>query len=51
MGEWLALCSAGCFAAANVTITRGAAKGQDNGAFLSILLTMAIAGAWWLLPA
>jgi drug/metabolite transporter (DMT)-like permease len=49
MGEWLALCSAGCFAAANVTITRGAVKGQDNGAFLSILLTMAIAGAWWLL--
>ena len=48
MGEWLALCSAGCFAAANVTITRGAAKGQDNGAFLSILLTTAIAGAWWL---
>lgn len=48
MGEWLALCSAGCFAAANVTIMRGAARGQDNGAFLSILLTMAIAGAWWL---
>lgn len=48
MGEWLALCSAACFAAANVTITRGAAKGKDNGAFLSILLTMAIAGAWWL---
>lgn len=48
MGEWLALCSAGCFAAANVTITRGVAKGQDNGAFLSILLTMSIAGAWWL---
>ncbi len=48
MGEWLALCSACCFAAANVTITRGAAKGQDNGAFLSILLTMSIAGAWWL---
>lgn len=48
MGEWLALCSAGCFAAANVTIARGVAKGQDNGAFLSILLTMSIAGAWWL---
>jgi drug/metabolite transporter (DMT)-like permease len=48
MGEWLALCSAGCFAAANVTITRGAAKGKDNGAFLSILLTLAIAGGWWL---
>lgn len=48
MGEWLALCSAACFAAANVTITRGAVKGQDNGAFMSILLTMSIAGAWWL---
>jgi drug/metabolite transporter (DMT)-like permease len=48
MGELLALCSAACFAAANVTITRGAAKGKDNGAFLSILLTMSIAGAWWL---
>jgi drug/metabolite transporter (DMT)-like permease len=49
MGELLALLSACCFAASNVTITRGAgAKGQDNGAFLSILLTAAIAGAWWL---
>lgn len=49
MGELFALCSACCFAAANVTITRGAgAKGQDNGAFLSILLTAAISGGWWL---
>jgi drug/metabolite transporter (DMT)-like permease len=49
MGELLALCSACCFAAANVTVTRGAgAKGQDNGAFLSILLTAAIGGGWWL---
>jgi drug/metabolite transporter (DMT)-like permease len=49
MGELFALCSACCFAAANVTITRGAgAKGQDNGAFLSILLTATIGGAWWL---
>ena len=49
MGELLALLSACCFAASNVTITRGAgAKGQDNGAFLSILLTVAIAGSWWL---
>lgn len=49
MGELLALLSACCFAASNVTITRGAgAKGQDNGAFLSILLTAAIAGTWWL---
>ena len=49
MGEWLALLSACCFAASNVTITRGAGtKGQDNGAFLSILLTTGIAGAIWL---
>jgi drug/metabolite transporter (DMT)-like permease len=50
MGELLALCSACCFGAANVTITRGAgAKGEDNGAFLSILLTAAIGGGWWVL--
>ena len=49
MGEWLALLSACCFAASNVTITLGAdAKAQDNGAFLSILLTAGIAGALWL---
>lgn len=49
MGELLALCSACCFAASNVTVTRGAgAKGTDNGAFMSILLTVAISGAWWL---
>lgn len=49
MGEWLALLSALCFAASNVTITRGVgADGQDNGAFLSILLTAGIAGALWL---
>jgi drug/metabolite transporter (DMT)-like permease len=50
MGELLALFSAGCFAASNVTITRGAGgKGKDNGAFLSILLTAALGGAMWLL--
>jgi len=49
MGEWLALLSACCFAASNVTIMRGAsAKGQDNGAFLSILFTAGIVGAIWL---
>jgi drug/metabolite transporter (DMT)-like permease len=48
MGEWLALLSASCFAASNVTIMRGAgASGQENGAFLSILLTTGIAGAMW----
>jgi drug/metabolite transporter (DMT)-like permease len=43
----LALLSACCFAAANVTIVRGA-KSQDNGAFLSILMTAVIAGAAWI---
>lgn len=44
MGEFFALFSAVCFAAANVTITRGAREGgQDNGAFLSILLTALVA--------
>ncbi|OIQ98758.1 EamA-like transporter family protein [mine drainage metagenome] len=47
MGDLLALLSACSFAGANVTITRGA-NGQDNGAFLSILVTTVIAGAIWL---
>ena len=48
MGECLALLSACCFAASNVTIMRSAgAKGQDNGAYLSILLTAVIAGLAW----
>ena len=48
-GELFALASAACFAAANVTIVRGAAPGDaDNGAFASLLLTSAIAGAGWL---
>jgi drug/metabolite transporter (DMT)-like permease len=49
VGELFALLSATCFASANVTIMRGAgAKGQDNGAFLSILLTAGIAAMLWL---
>ena len=44
MGEFFALLSAACFATANVTITRGSIAGNaDNGAFLSILLTAAVA--------
>jgi drug/metabolite transporter (DMT)-like permease len=44
MGEIFALLSATCFATANVTLTRGSTSGDaDNGAFLSILLTAAIA--------
>ena len=46
MGEFFALFAAVCFAAANVTITRGVREGgQDNGAFLSILLTALVAFA------
>ncbi|MEP7207225.1 MAG: EamA family transporter [Casimicrobiaceae bacterium] len=44
MGELAAVVSTLCFAAANVTITRGAARdAADNGAFLSILMTAALA--------
>ena len=45
IGDLFALGSAACFAAANVTIVRGSAPGDDdNGAFVSLLLTGAIAG-------
>ena len=43
MGGWLALLSDCYFAAQNMAIMSGAgAKGQDNGAFLSILLMAGI---------
>ena len=49
MGDVFSVLAAVCWAAANVTIARGAGgKGDDNGAFLSILLTAAIAGVVWL---
>ena len=49
MGDALALLSATFFAVANVTIVRGTAPGDDdNGAFVSLLLTTAIAGAGWI---
>jgi drug/metabolite transporter (DMT)-like permease len=48
-GDALALASATCFAVSNVTIARGARpEGEDNGAFVSLLLTTLIAGAGWL---
>lgn len=48
MGELCALLSALCFATANVTIMRGAEPGaEDNGAFLSILMTTVIALVVW----
>jgi drug/metabolite transporter (DMT)-like permease len=52
MGDLLALISALCWAAANVTIGLGirshrGGKGADNGAFLSILLTTVLAALVW----
>lgn len=45
----MALLGACCFAASNVTIARGVGVGsQDNGAFLSILITAALAGCIWI---
>lgn len=49
MGDAFAIASAVCFAASNVTIARGARPGgDDNGAFVSLLLTTGIAGAGWI---
>ena len=49
MGEWFALASALCFAISNITVVRGVQRGaDDNGAFLSLLLTAAISAAGWL---
>ena len=49
MGEWFALGSALCFAVSNVAVVRGAKRGSDdNGAFLSLLLTAAISAIGWL---
>lgn len=49
MGDAFALASALCFAVSNVTIVRGARRGSDdNGAFLSLLLTAAISATGWI---
>jgi drug/metabolite transporter (DMT)-like permease len=48
-GDLLALASALCFSLANITIAKGAARGdEDNGVFVSLLLTTLIAGGIWL---
>ena len=50
LGDAFALASATCFAISNVTIARGARpEAEDNGAFVSLLLTTVISGAGWLL--
>lgn len=50
MGELIALLSAALYALSGVAIARGAAeaRGGDNGAFLSVLLTAALSLALWL---
>ncbi|MCK9988450.1 MAG: hypothetical protein AzoDbin1_04922 [Azoarcus sp.] len=49
MGEWLAVLSMALFASSNLAIARAVGRGsQDNGAFLSILITSAMALAAWL---
>lgn len=48
-GDVLALGAAVLFSLANITIARGAARGdEDNGVFVSLLLTTLIAGGLWL---
>jgi drug/metabolite transporter (DMT)-like permease len=50
LGDAFALASATCFAISNVTIARGARpEAEDNGAFVSLLLTTVISGAGWLI--
>ncbi|MEQ8603216.1 MAG: DMT family transporter [Marivibrio sp.] len=47
-GELFALVSAACFGLAGAAIAKGASNAQgDNGAFLSVILTMAFAAAVW----
>lgn len=47
-GDAFAIASAVCFSVSNVTIARGVRPGaEDNGAFVSLLLTAAIAGLGW----
>jgi drug/metabolite transporter (DMT)-like permease len=49
LGDALALVSATCFAVSNVTIARGARpEAEDNGAFVSLIITTLIAGAGWI---
>lgn len=49
LGDALALASALCFAGSSIIVARGAPRGaEDNGAFVSLLITIAISGALWL---
>jgi drug/metabolite transporter (DMT)-like permease len=48
IADLVAVLAALCWAAANTCIARGSTRGGDNGAFLSICLTVLMAGAFWL---
>jgi drug/metabolite transporter (DMT)-like permease len=50
LGDLFAVASTVCFASSNITVARGARPGaQDNGAFISHVVTTAIAGGGWML--
>jgi drug/metabolite transporter (DMT)-like permease len=49
LGDALALASSVCFASSNICVARGSRPGaDDNGAFVSLLITTAIAGGLWI---
>lgn len=49
LGEFIALISAACFGLAGAAIAKGAPDARgDNGAFLSIVLTMVFSGVIWI---
>ena len=49
LGDLFTVASTLCFASSNVTVARGSRPGvQDNGAFISLLITLAISGGGWL---
>jgi drug/metabolite transporter (DMT)-like permease len=49
LGDALAIASASCFAVSNITIARGARpEAEDNGAFVSLLITTAISALGWI---
>ena len=50
LGDAFAIASSLCFASSNICVARGARPGaEDNGAFVSLLVTTAIAGGLWAL--
>jgi drug/metabolite transporter (DMT)-like permease len=48
LGDLFTVASTLCFASSNITVARGnRTASEDNGAFISLLITTAIAGAAW----